>query len=70
VAGDGAGARGGSVCLAPLDPARDPTPGEYVIAARATDATGRSQPGDQPWNRGGFANTSAQQVEVLVLPHD
>jgi len=48
----------------------DPTPGEYVVAARATDATGRSQPGDQPWNRGGFANTSAQQVEVLVLPHD
>jgi sulfane dehydrogenase subunit SoxC len=44
------------------------TPGEYVVAARATDATGRSQPADQPWNRGGFANTSTQHVEVLVLP--
>jgi sulfane dehydrogenase subunit SoxC len=44
------------------------TPGEYVVAARATDATGRSQPADQPWNRGGFANTSTQRVEVLVLP--
>jgi sulfane dehydrogenase subunit SoxC len=43
--------------------------GEYVVAARATDATGRSQPSDQPWNRGGFANTSTQIVQVLVLPN-
>jgi sulfane dehydrogenase subunit SoxC len=42
-------------------------PGEYVLAARSTDATGRSQPTDQAWNRGGFANTSLQRVEVLVL---
>lgn len=46
------------------------TEGEYVVAARATDASGRSQPTDQPWNRGGFANTSHQRVEVLVLPAD
>jgi sulfane dehydrogenase subunit SoxC len=44
------------------------TQGEYVVAARATDASGRSQPTDQPWNRGGFANTTSQQVDVLVLP--
>jgi sulfane dehydrogenase subunit SoxC len=44
------------------------TEGSYVVTARATDATGRSQPTDQPWNRGGFANTSPQLVEVLVLP--
>jgi DMSO/TMAO reductase YedYZ molybdopterin-dependent catalytic subunit len=43
-------------------------PGEHVLAARATDATGRTQPADQAWNRGGFANTSPQRVEVLVLP--
>ena len=44
----------------------DAEPGEYVVAARATDATGRTQPSDQSWNRGGFANTTLQQVEVLV----
>jgi sulfane dehydrogenase subunit SoxC len=44
------------------------TPGECVLTARATDATGRSQPTEQPWNRGGFANTSLQRVDVLVLP--
>jgi hypothetical protein len=43
------------------------TPGEYVVSARATDATGRTQPGEPPWNRGGFANTSVQRVDVLVV---
>ena len=42
-------------------------PGTYVVQARATDATGRTQPAEQPWNRGGFANTSPQQVEVTVV---
>jgi sulfane dehydrogenase subunit SoxC len=45
-------------------------PGRYVLSARAVDATGRAQPTDlaeQPWNRGGFANNSLQQVEVLVV---
>ena len=46
----------------------EPTAGEYVVTARAADATGRSQPSEQPWNRGGFANTTAQRVKVLVLP--
>jgi DMSO/TMAO reductase YedYZ molybdopterin-dependent catalytic subunit len=43
------------------------TPGEYVVSARATDATGRTQPDEQPWNRGGFANTSVQRVDVTVI---
>lgn len=43
------------------------TPGEYVVSARATDATGRTQPAEQPWNRGGFANTSLQRVDVVVV---
>lgn len=42
-------------------------PGLYAVSARATDATGRTQPAEQPWNRGGFANTSTQRVDVTVL---
>ena len=46
----------------------DATPGEYVLTARCTDESGRSQLVDAAWNRGGFVNNSAQQVRVLVLP--
>ncbi len=42
--------------------------GRYVIGARATDATGRTQSATQSWNRGGFANTTPQELDVLVLP--
>lgn len=65
---------------ADLSPADDPltwcgwswtwevsTPGRYAVVVRATDASGRTQPVGQPWNRGGFANTSPQRVEVTVL---
>ncbi len=41
-------------------------PGRYELSARASDATGRRQPLDQPWNRGGFANTLVQRVAVVV----
>ena len=41
-------------------------PGRYVVCARAGDATGRTQPSEQPWNRGGFSNTSPQRVDVVV----
>ena len=44
-----------------------PRPGGHVLGARATDAAGRSQPVEQPWNRGGFANNLVQRVEVVVL---
>ncbi|HEY0690751.1 MAG TPA: molybdopterin-dependent oxidoreductase, partial [Kribbella sp.] len=41
-------------------------PGEHVLSARAHDASGRVQPVEAPWNRGGFANNSAQRLTVLV----
>ena len=44
--------------------------GRYVVGARATDETGRSQPVTPPWNRGGFANTTPQELDVLVVPAD
>jgi len=45
----------------------EPAAGRYSLAARAYDASGRSQPVDAPWNRGGFANNTVQRVPVLVL---
>jgi sulfane dehydrogenase subunit SoxC len=42
-------------------------PGRYVVSARATDDTGRSQPTDAAWNRGGFSNTAPQRVPVVVV---
>lgn len=44
--------------------------GEHVLSARATDAEGRTQPLEQPWNRGGFANNLVQRVPVLCLAED
>jgi len=42
------------------------TPGEHVLTVRAIDRSGREQPVEAPWNRGGFANNSAQRITVLV----
>ncbi len=42
------------------------TPGEHVLTVRAVDSSGREQPIEAPWNRGGFANNSAQRITVLV----
>jgi DMSO/TMAO reductase YedYZ molybdopterin-dependent catalytic subunit len=42
-------------------------PGTYTLSARATDRSGRQQPQEAGWNRGGFANNSAQAVRVVVL---
>lgn len=47
-------------------PWRADKPGRYVVSARASDTTGRSQPAEPPWNRGGFSNTSPQRVDVVV----
>ena len=44
--------------------------GRYVVGARATDDSGRTQSAGQPWNRGGFANSTPQELEVLVVPAD
>ncbi|MFD3546958.1 sulfite oxidase [Streptomyces sp. NPDC058655] len=41
------------------------TPGTHLLTARATDADGRTQPLEQPWNRGGFGNNLVQRVPVL-----
>jgi DMSO/TMAO reductase YedYZ molybdopterin-dependent catalytic subunit len=43
------------------------SPGTHVLGARATDATGRTQPLTQPWNRGGFANNLVQRIPVHSL---
>ena len=42
-------------------------PGSYVLSARATDASGRTQPLGQRWSRGGFANNTIQTVPVTVI---
>jgi hypothetical protein len=41
------------------------TPGRHALMARAITADGEIQPDQQNWNRGGFANNAAQQVDVL-----
>ncbi len=42
--------------------------GEHELVVRASDDTGRVQPVHAEWNRGGFANNSAQRVRVVCLP--
>jgi DMSO/TMAO reductase YedYZ molybdopterin-dependent catalytic subunit len=42
------------------------TPGEHELACRATDAAGRVQPLEQPWNTGGFGVNHVQRVNVTV----
>jgi DMSO/TMAO reductase YedYZ molybdopterin-dependent catalytic subunit len=40
--------------------------GDHVLACRATDAAGNSQPTKQAWNYQGMANTVVQEVPVSV----
>lgn len=42
------------------------TPGDYVLMARATDATGQRQPLSSRWNRHGYGNNEVQRVKVHV----
>jgi DMSO/TMAO reductase YedYZ molybdopterin-dependent catalytic subunit len=42
-------------------------PGHHVLAVRATTTDGETQPVDQDWNRGGFANNAVHQVTVDCL---
>jgi DMSO/TMAO reductase YedYZ molybdopterin-dependent catalytic subunit len=43
------------------------TPGQHVLAARASDAFG-TQPTADAWNLGGFANNAVQLVPTVCLP--
>lgn len=45
-------------------------PGRHTLSVRATDATGRTQPVVQPWNRGGFGNNLVQYVPVLCAERE
>jgi len=40
-------------------------PGDHVLSVRAHDGAGNSQPLEQSWNRGGFANNLVQRVPVF-----
>ena len=42
------------------------TPGDHLLACRATDAAGNVQPVEQPWNLQGMGNNLIQQVPVSV----
>jgi len=42
------------------------TPGEHELACRATDAAGRVQPLEQPWNHQGMGVNHVQRVTVTV----
>jgi hypothetical protein len=44
----------------------DAKPGEHVLCSRARDEAGNEQPVEPPWNLGGYANNSVQQVRVSV----
>ncbi len=44
----------------------EPAPGEHVLSCRATDATGDTQPVEQPWNLQGMGNNLIQEVQVTV----
>jgi DMSO/TMAO reductase YedYZ molybdopterin-dependent catalytic subunit len=46
----------------------DATPGEHELCARTTDADGRAQPLDPPWNVHGYANNAVQRIPVVVSP--
>ena len=50
----------------PFTVAWEATPGEHRLRARATDASGRVQPADPAWNRGGFTNNADQPLRVVV----
>ena len=43
-------------------------PGQYVITARATTDDGQTQPIEQAWNRGGFANNATHRIHVACTP--
>jgi sulfane dehydrogenase subunit SoxC len=45
----------------------NPTPGEYILQARATDSKGNTQPLTVPWNDGGLLYGAVVSHPVTVL---
>ena len=45
----------------------DAEPGEHVLACRARDEAGNTQPDEADWNVGGYANNGVQRVPVRVV---
>jgi DMSO/TMAO reductase YedYZ molybdopterin-dependent catalytic subunit len=43
-----------------------PSPGDYAIVSRATDAAGNTQPLSQAWNAQGYGNNAVQRVDVRI----
>jgi sulfane dehydrogenase subunit SoxC len=44
----------------------DARPGEHVLASRATDAAGNTQPLEPAWNLKGYANNAVERIAVTV----
>jgi hypothetical protein len=44
----------------------DATAGDHVLACRARDEAGNTQPDEADWNVGGYANNGVQRVPVRV----
>ncbi len=40
--------------------------GRYLIISKATDTSGRTQPLNPIWNKGGYGNNTVHQIEVRV----
>ena len=45
---------------------RSDRPGHYVVASRATDTSGATQPSEPVWNPGGYLHTAIDRVAVEV----
>lgn len=46
---------------------RPEKPGQYVISSRATDSSGNIQPLSPIWNKGGYGNNAAHQIELTII---
>ena len=42
------------------------SPGQYTITVRASDSLGNTQPLSPRWNKGGYGNNSAHQVDLTI----
>jgi len=44
-----------------------PAPGRYLLACRATDVQGNTQPDEPEWNALGYGNNAVQRVQITAL---